>query len=44
MNKLITMGHSSSAWQAILAHCAKLSEREQQAADDELYDHVDPHF
>ena len=34
----------SSAWLAIVEHCAKLSEQEQQAADDELYDHVDPHF
>ena len=33
-----------NAWQAIVAHCAKLSEQEQQAADDELYDHVGPYF
>ena len=44
MNKLITMGHSSSAWQAIVAHCAKLSEEAQQEAEDTLYEHVDPFF
>lgn len=33
-----------NAWKAIVQHCAKLSESEQQAADDELYDHVDPYF
>jgi hypothetical protein len=33
-----------SAWQAIVAHCAKLSEDAEQQGDDELYDHVDPCF
>ena len=33
-----------SAWQAIVAHCAKLSEDAEQQEDDELYDHVDPYF
>jgi hypothetical protein len=33
-----------NAWQAILAHCRKLSEEAEQQRDDELYDHVDPYF
>lgn len=30
-----------NAWQAILAHCAKLTEENEQRNDDELYD---PYF
>lgn len=33
-----------TAWQAIVQHCAKLTEQEEQPVDDELYDHVDPYF